>query len=170
MKAKEDKGGFRVPDNYFEDFPGRVKKRLEASEGTPLPGEAGFRVPEGYFESLGERLESRLGEAPGKVRPLWPVQLGWVAAAAVAIALLFTLCPASIGDTLDFEDLAGVDIQQYLEADRDEMDAYELAEGLPLDDIAVGDVLDNIPEEEQILDYLSRDEESVDELYWDNNE
>ncbi|MDC6355031.1 hypothetical protein [Robiginitalea biformata] len=168
--AKKGKGGFRVPDNYFEELPGRVEKRLEASKGTPLPQEAGFRVPEGYFENLGERLESRLGNTPGKVRPLWPVQLGWVAAAAAAIALLFTLWPAKPVDSLQFEDLAGIDIQQYLEADRDEMDAYELAEGLPLDDIAVGDVLENIPDEEHILEYLSRDNESVDELYWDDNE
>lgn len=170
MKAKKGNGGFRVPDNYFEELPDRIEQRLEASEGSPLPEEAGFRVPEGYFEAFGERLESRLEKAPGKVRRLWPVQLGWTAAAAAAIALLFTLWPAASGESLQFEDLAGIDIQQYLEADRDEMNAYELAEGLPLDDIAVGDVLESIPDEEQILDYLSRDSESVDELYWDDDE
>ena len=170
MSESKAQGGFRVPDGYFEEFPGRIKERLEGSDGTTLPEDAGFRIPDGYFENLGERLESRLGNDPGQVRPLWPVQLGWAAAAAAAIALLFALWPATTADPLEFKDLAGVEIQQYLEADRDEWDAYELAEGLPLDDIAVSDVLDNLPEEEQILDYLSRDNESVDELYWDDHE
>ncbi|MBC2839429.1 hypothetical protein [Robiginitalea sp. SC105] len=175
MKSNKHNGGFRVPENYFEGFADRIKDRLQASGGAGLPEETGFRVPGGYFENFQDRLTQRLageqpGDSRGKVRRLWPARLGWTAAAAAAVILLVTFWPASTADALGFEDLAQTEIQRYLEDDGDDMGAYELAESLPLEEIALSDVLESLPEEDQILDYLNQDSETVDELYWNGDE
>ncbi len=81
--GKKEKGGFKLPEGYFDRFPDRLQDRLrqgsgmpdnsmDAAEasghgraGNPEKGtpQAGFRTPEGYFESFGERLQQRLKDA-----------------------------------------------------------------------------------------------------------
>ncbi len=167
---KKGKSGFRVPEDYFDDFPARLEQRLKQPGSASWPEESGFRVPEGYFDQLGDRISERVGREPARVRKLWSGRLGWAAAAAAAIVILLTFRPGESGNTLAFEDLAGLEIQQYLEDGQDDLDAYELAETLPLEDIAIGDMLEAIPEDDQILDYLNQDAENVDELYWESDE
>ena len=71
---------------------------------------------------------------------------------------------------MTFGELAGTDIQAYLEAYDKDLNAYELAENLPLGRIGIADVVESVPEETDILDYLADDTQLIDELNWNGNE
>ncbi|MDG1573467.1 hypothetical protein OZ410_14145 [Robiginitalea sp. M366] len=167
MKAKKGHSGFRVPEGYFRDLPGRLEQQLQA-EGDSLPADDGFSVPEGYFDAFADRLEARMRRPKGRVRNLWAVS-GWVAAAAAAVVLLLVLRPTGGQGSPAFEDLAGFEIEAYLDG-YDEMSTYELAEALPLEDIALDAVMESGPGEEQILDYLDQNMESDDAIFWNDED
>ncbi|WP_088342323.1 hypothetical protein [Robiginitalea sediminis] len=168
MKAKKEHSGFTLPEGYFDGFANRLEKRLQEGPGLVLPEKEGFAVPEGYFEAFPDRLSRRLSAPKGKVRSLWSYT-SWVAAAAAAIALTLVFWPAQQTEAPSFEDLAGMEIEQYLESGYDDLSAYELAESLPLEHIAVGTLLESVPGEEHILDYLDQNMEDDDAYYWNED-
>ena len=168
MKGRKGQSGFKVPDGYFGTFQSRMAERLKASEDGMLPKEAGFRVPDDYFETFGARLQQRLEPPRGRTRNLWTAYLGWAAAAAAGLALALTLWPARNPQAPAFGDLGKTEIESYLEVRYDDLSAYELAESLPLDNLAMGDLLEEAPMETQILDYLDRENEAYDEYYLEN--
>lgn len=142
--------------------------RLKASEAGMIPKEAGFRVPDAYFETFGARLQERLEPPRGRTRNLFTAYLGWAAAAAAGIALALSLWPARNPQAPAFGDLAKTEIESYLEVRYEDLSAYELAESLPLENLAMGDLLEEAPMETQILDYLDRENEAYDEYYLEN--
>lgn len=170
MKGKKGHSGFQVPDGYFDKFPARMENLIKASEGDILPKEAGFRVPEAYFETLGERLGQRLEAPRGRTRNLWTTYLGWAAAAAAGLLLAISLWPAREEPAPGFSDLAGTEIEHYLEFRYENLSSYELAESLPLEKLAMSDLLEDAPAETQILDYLDRENPTYDDYYLDNDE
>ena len=165
MEAEKGKGGFKVPEGYFERLADRISERL----GPEFPSDAGFRVPEGYFESLTDRVSLQTRPDP-KVRVLRNTGLYWISGAAAVLLIALFLRLDRKPDTPTFGDLAGADIQAYLEANDRDLNAYELAENLPLGRIALSDVLESVPEETAILDYLVDDTEVIDDLNWNGND
>ena len=168
MQGKKGQGGFKVPDGYFENFEARMTGRLQASEAGMLPKEAGFRVPDDYFETFGARLQQKLEPPRGRTRNLWTAYLGWTAAAAAGVALALSLWPAGNPKAPAFDDLAKTEIESYLEVRYEDLSSYELAESLPLESLAMGDLLEEAPMETHILDYLARENEAYDEYYLEN--
>ena len=165
MKGEKRQDGFKVPDGYFGDFQARMAERLKASGSQAIPKEAGFRIPADYFETFGARLQERLEPPRGRTRHLWTAYLGWAAAAAAGVVLAIGFWPSGSLQVPGFDDLARTEIESYLEVRYDDISAYELAESLPLEDMAMGDLLEDAPLQTQILDYLDRDNEAYDEYY-----
>ena len=157
-----------MPHGYFENFEARMTGRLQASEAGMLPKEAGFRVPDDYFETFGSRLQPKLEAPRGRTRNLWTAYLGWTAAAAAGVALALSLWPAGNPQAPAFGDLAKTEIESYLEVRYEDLSSYELAESLPLENLAMGDLLEEAPMETQVLDYLARENEAYDEYYLEN--
>lgn len=168
-KASENKG-FRTPDRFFEQFPDRLLERVKNQKAPGDMAGQGFRVPEGYFESLSDRLQERMVSRDRGVRRLWPPRLAWIGAAAAAITLLLVLLPGKQATVPEFRDLNGEAIAEYLQTREWDMSSQELAETLPLGEIAMEDVLETAPGADQIMDYLEIHTESEDEFYLDNND
>lgn len=170
MKARKGTGGFKVPEGYF----GKLSQRLQddsVKAGQPVwPEEAGFQMPEGYLESFETRLRARMEAQTGKVRRLRFAHVGWAVAAAAAITIILVLRPSAQEAPAAFEDLASNEISLYLETGFEELNAYELAEVLPMDEIAMEDVLESLPEEEHILDYLDGEVERYEDYDLENDE
>lgn len=165
MYQPSDKNGFRTPDGYFDRLPGRIMDRT----GHKATGNDGFRVPGDYFETFPDRLEERLAGEEVRVRKLWSSRMFWVPAAAAAIAFLLLLVPTREG-SVQFEDLAGDTIADYLEVEAFDLSSNELAESLPFGEIAMEDVMDQMPGQQQILDYLENNTDADDEFYLDRHE
>jgi hypothetical protein len=170
MEAGSEHKGFKLPKGYFEQFPDELAKRLGSSKVADEGATGGFSVPEQYFETFGNRLEARLSINEVPVRKLRPVRLLWIPAVAAAILLLLLWSPSSPAAALQFEDLNAEVLQAYLQTEEFDLTPGELAENLPLVDIAMQDVLDRAPQDRQIEAYLEDYIESDEELYLDPNE
>jgi hypothetical protein len=169
MNKVSGKGGYRTPEGYFTRLPDRVMDRIKAESGSKKNPDGGFKVPDGYFDRFPDRLEERMAHSPSKVRKLWPSRLGWVAAAAAAILLLF-LIPDRQAAEIEFGDLTGETIAEYLGSKEEDLSSDEIAEALPLDEIALEDMLDASLETQHIAEYLENDREVDEEFYWNNDE
>lgn len=170
MASVSGQDGFKLPKGYFEKFPERMVKR--AAEETPAAKKSmeGFRTPDRYFETFGERLQQRLSKKEVPVRRIRPLQLIWIPAVAAAILLLLLWTPSSPSAALDFEDINVEVLQAYLQTEEFDVTPGELAENLPLVDLAMDDVMDSAPEARVIEDYLEAYIESDEELYLEPNE
>lgn len=170
MNASSDHNRFKIPAGYFDQLPDRVMDRIGKEKTRTSTGKDGFQVPEGYFETFADRLAERLHRKEGRVRKLWPVRLVWVSAAAAVIVFMLLLTPSGEAGGMQFEDLSGESIADYLQAEAYYLSSNDLAESLPLGEIGMEDVMEKIPEEKQILDYLENHTDTDDEFYWDRDE
>jgi hypothetical protein len=169
MRRSPNKNGFRTPDGYFKNLPGRLLDRIQKEEPRKTIEKTGFQVPEGYFDTFSDRLAGRLAEKEVPVRNLWSSPLVRITAAAAVIAFLLLLVPSREEVGLQFEDLSGDTIAEYLQSDAVDLSSYELAESLPLGEIAMEDVMEKMPEQ-NIIDYLEDYSDSNDEIYLDRDE
>lgn len=169
MRRSPDKNGFRTPDRYFDTLPGRLLDRIRKEEPRRTSEKTGFQVPEGYFDTFADRLAGRLEEKDVPVRSLWSFPLVRLTAAAAVIAFLLLLVPSREESGLQFEDLSGDTIAEYLQSDAVDLSSYELAESLPLGEIAMEDLGEKMPEQ-YIIDYLEDYSDSNDEIYLDRDE
>lgn len=173
MKEKP-KRTFKTPEGYFENFNERLLDRM-AKEESIIPKEDGFTVPEGYFEKLPEKINARLSDDNDKVVRLNPSnshpnkKFYYIAAAIAAIVVLALTLKPERGQEIDFSDLASNDIIEYLENNDLGLSTYEIAEALPIDNMAITDGTKMPLEEENILQYLDEniDMEDVEELNLD---
>lgn len=169
MQSKKE--GFKIPDRYFEGFSQDLQKRLKHPLGYPEAAESGFKVPDTYFERFESRMLKRLHAQPPKVRPLWNrSNFKWGIAIAATMALMLLLQTGKETSQPQFEDLARNEIEDYLEIRYSDLNTFELAESLPLEDLTMGDLLEDIPHDAQILNYLERKYEAYDHFNLENDE
>ncbi|MFO8147318.1 MAG: hypothetical protein ACQEWG_12460 [Bacteroidota bacterium] len=83
------RSGFKVPENYFEDFETKVLDSfcLEPDMGNSMEKDSGFRAPSGYFETLDSKIYSRIenSESKGKIIPINRTKKFYYYAAVAAI-------------------------------------------------------------------------------------
>lgn len=166
--AKQD--GFKLPEGYFEKFPERMVKYVREKNPYGVEPESGFRTPDKYFEAFGDRLQQRLSEKDKPVQKLRPLRWIWIPAAAAAILWLIIWSPSSPSTSLEFGDINAEALQAYLQNEDFDVTPTELAENLPLLDLAMEDLLDRAPETGEIAHYLEDYIESDEELYLESNE
>jgi len=164
MRQTPNKNGFRTPDGYFNNLPNQLMDRIQKEERRDSVGKSGFQVPEGYFETFTDRLAERLPKKDVPVRTLWTSPFVRISAAAAVIAFLLLLIPSRQEVGLQFEDLSGDTLAEYLQSESVDLSSYELAESLPLGEIAMEDVMEKMPEQ-PIFDYLEDHSDTNDELY-----
>ena len=170
MSTSSDHNPFKSPAGYFDRLPGRIMDRVQKEDIRTSAGKKGFQVPEEYFETFADRLAERLPQKEGRVRKLWPSRPVWITAAAAVIVFMLLLIPSREEGGMQFEDLSGESIADYLQAEAFDLSSFDLAESLPLGDIAMEDVMEQMPEEQQIIDYLENQTDTDDEFYWDRDE
>jgi hypothetical protein len=171
MAMQSKKEGFKIPDRYFEGFSQDIQKRLTHPLGNPGAAESCFKVPDAYFDRFESRMLKRLHTQPPEVRPLWNrSKFKWGVAIAAGMALMLLLQTGKDTSQPQFEDLARNEIEDYLEIRYSDLNTFELAESLPLEDLTMGDLLEDIPHDAQILNYLERKYEAYDHFNLENDE
>lgn len=171
MALPSDKKGFKIPDRYFEYFPQDFKRHLDGSLLHSNVAKPGFKVPESYFEELENRLQHRLHSRPKNIRPLWNnAVMKWGVAIAASMALILFLQTGTESPKPQFQDLARTEIEDYIEIRYSDLNAFELAESLSLEEITMGDLMEDIPNDAQILNYLERKYEAYDHFNLHNDE
>lgn len=156
------KGGFRVPENYFDTFANRLSQQLPLGLPAEVRADEGFRIPKGYFEQFRERLTA--ASIPGAVTPRRStsvrVRRFWsYAVAATVFAATCWLVLDLYRSPAQADLLAGCsedELLEYIEANAAEFDGASLA--LLLDDET--SVLPELPEtadenlDELLIEYL----------------
>lgn len=147
---KENNGGFKIPENYFESFEDRMMYAVRLKSKTNNPG---YLVPDNYFEELEDRIISSIKER----REPKVIQLGswkyWIAVAAV-VAGIFLMIDIFSGknDSSSFKRLETASIEYYI-SDEDFSD-YELASLLELNQLSTENFVKDVISEDNLKDYL----------------
>ncbi|BDW91232.1 MULTISPECIES: hypothetical protein [Flavobacteriaceae] len=171
---KDKKNSFNTPKGYFEDFNSRLMDKIKKEEAghteSLIPKHDGFSVPEGYFDEISSSVASELNTKETKVIPLIANKKLYYTVAAVAaiFVLIFSLNQSSSAEPISFDDLASSDIEAYLENTDLEMTTYEIAEIIPLKDIELNNIFNEVLEDDAILDYLDENVDEIEHLYLDD--
>lgn len=160
--------GFKVPDNYFEEFEERMMDVI--SQPTPLSdykGKSGFAVPQNYFETVeGTILEKVEEQKPkGTVIPLFRKRKLFYAASVaavfigiVSILLLKPNAELSMG-SLEFSALEYFIEEGNMDLNYNEISSFMFEEGYVLDHLYNSNL-----NEEELFNYLSENVDYADLL------
>ena len=147
---KINNGGFKVPDDYFENFEQDLMDTIHLKSNVP---ESGFKVPMNYFESLDERImDSIESTSSSKVIRLQPWKSVVTIAAVAATILLMLGFFINSNDPLDFEKLETASIESYIS--EEDYSEYELAALLQIEALTNDNFVNTQISEEKLEDYL----------------
>ncbi|WP_299432322.1 hypothetical protein [uncultured Maribacter sp.] len=168
MKAPNKNSGFRLPEDYLENFNDSLLNKIATSEESKIPNKEGFTVPKDYFDTLHKNISDKLEEKPTKVIAIQSYKKYYYSAIAAAIVLLFV--GINLNKTVDYsiEDIANADIDSYIEYTDLNFSSYEIAEVVPIDNLDITDILDAGINEENIIDYLEDELDSFNEFNLDS--
>lgn len=116
----QDDKNFKVPEGYFETLEDRIMDKVTSTREKASPTdhyETGFRVPEGYFDNIEDRLFEKIENKPksSKLRNLFNKEvLYYIAGAAAVFVALVTTVFTNPTESLNFEDLDIVTLENYL--------------------------------------------------------
>ncbi|EAR01625.1 hypothetical protein [Maribacter sp. HTCC2170] len=168
MNKSNKNNDFKTPEGYFEGFTDSLLDRMsnDIQNESILPKKPGFKVPEGYFDSLNNKIQEKLQEEQAKVITINSrTKFYYYAAAAVAAVFLLTI---GIRNTTNveptFDDLAKNEIEDYFENTDLGLSTFEIAEVIPVDDLEISDILDTQLNEDNIIDYLDDNLDTIEEL------
>lgn len=169
MKKVHKNSGFKLPENYLENFNDSLLDKISSQEEIKLPNKDGFTVPKDYFKTLHKNISDKLEDTPTKVIPLKSYKKYYYSAiAAAAIVLLFVGINFNKTGDYSIEDIANADIDSYIEYTDLDFSSYEIAEVVPIDNLDITDILDAGINEENIIDYLEDDLDSFNEFNLDS--
>ncbi|MGI9547486.1 MAG: hypothetical protein ACR2MM_09635 [Flavobacteriaceae bacterium] len=170
MGKKSKNDGFKTPEGYFEGLSDDLLGKLN-KESSVIPKSAGFKSPEGYFDSLDQEILEKLDDRDTKVVKLYPYRKMLFAAASVAAIVLIVIGLQWQGNqSLNFGDIANLELEEYFDHNATGLSSYEIAEVLPVEELELSDILDSDWNEENIVDYLDETIDDIDELNLNNDE
>ena len=171
MKKIPKKNVFKTPPGYFEGLSDRILDKMQDQDFEGLPKKEGFTVPDDYFEKVEEDVLSKTVRRETPVIKLRQYKSYFYAAAAIAaIFILVVGLEWNKTDPITFDDLAEMDITNYIETRDLELSSYEIAEVIPVSNLEIDDFMDSTVDDEQIMDYLEDTIDDLDELNIDLHE
>ena len=154
MKDNKHKHGFKVPENYFENFEAQLFDKIKSEE---LPMDSGFRVPEGYFENLEDSIFNKLyvSERRSKVIKLnSKMTLAYVLAIAACLALIISVAVQNKSIVQRLDSLKVASIENYINEGYMDLESYEVMALLNDDDLTNMNLENDIFSEESLETYL----------------
>jgi len=164
MTESNKNNPFKTPEGYFENFMDGLLDKL-SEEKLDVPKEDGFTIPEGYLDGLHKNIEKKIHGEETKIIQLKPFRKYYIAAASIAaIVLVFFGLNWNASEEVTFENLVSADIESYFESNELELTTFEIAEVLPVDELEINDILENQFNEENVIDYLNDNVDSIEDL------
>lgn len=144
--------GFKVPDNYFENF--EEKYTGLYSNKHSLPQETGFKVPVNYFENLGEQIELKLKHKP-KVVSLKRIIYYPLSGIAAVVLLLLLLKNTVFSGQATLDKISSDEVEQYINTNYLSF-FYQDEDYLnDIENIDENDILENPISEKELIKYLN---------------
>lgn len=149
------KSGFRIPENYFEEFETRLFVEIKKETSKSKKIASGFKVPEGYFDNFEVSPQKET-----KLIPLFKNKKVWAyasSAAAIFILALLIFTPNTT-QNLSFATLDEENLEMYFESGQ--IDFFNMeSQILLLEDAVLGQTTFEGISDEAILDYLATQDE-----------
>ncbi|MDY8137244.1 hypothetical protein [Aquimarina sp. 2201CG5-10] len=164
-----NKSGFKVPDNYFEDFEKNILASLPTQNESHLSDNknTGFKVPDDYFAKFDDNLSKKIDaeKSSGKVISIFSKRnILYFSSIAAMIAIILTVY-TSKDKEFDFNKIDVADIQSYFDEGNVELSDNEIASLLD-EDISFAETFnDQSIDEEELIEYLSNEEIDEDIIY-----
>lgn len=154
MKDKNYKSGFKVPENYFDNFEKRIFDKIESET---LPKETGFKAPDGYFDNLEDIILQKLNavEKPQKVISLNSTRT-WIYLTAVAacLAIIVSMLIRNESIVKQMDSIKTASIENYIDEGYLDLESYEVLALLDDEDFADINFESDIFSEESLENYL----------------
>ena len=154
MKEKKHKHGFKVPEDYFDNFEKQLFDKIELET---MPKETGFKVPDGYFDKLEDTVLQKLNalEKPQKVIPLNSKRTwGYITAIAASLAIIIMLLIKNESLVKQMDSLKTAAIENYIDEGYLDLQSYEVLALLDDEDLTNMNLENDIFSEESLEDYL----------------
>ncbi|RKS53318.1 hypothetical protein BC962_1568 [Gillisia mitskevichiae] len=140
-KYKND-SGFKVPDNYMEDFEVNLFEKLEISSLERKENKSGFQVPTDYFDTFEDTIQAKLNinSKRGRLINLFSnKQLYYASAIAAILLIVFSTGLLKSTQTSDLNNLDYAAIEQYIDEEDMDLNYNDISnliyeEGLIMDD------------------------------------
>lgn len=115
----ENEEEFKLPENYFEQLPGRIEDRIAVEKIQQLVPSEGYSVPDTYFSQLSVRIHSRIKEESSVVKrkTVFSTWASYSAAAAITMLVGTVIYFNTTGYTLgkQLSDVPEQEIINYLQ-------------------------------------------------------
>ena len=154
MKDKKYKSGFKVPENYFDDFEKRIFKKIVSET---MPQETGFKVPNGYFDTLEDTLLQRLHTEEKSQKVIYLSSRNtWVYLTAIAACLAIIVSMAVKNESIakQMNSLQIASIENYIDEGYLDLDNFEILALLDDEDLTNINLENDIFSEESLENYL----------------
>ncbi|WP_062059052.1 hypothetical protein [Aquimarina longa] len=157
----KNNSGFKVPQNYFENFENELSKKISSDSKTDVilssKIESGFRTPKNYFTTLEYTITQKIDDDQPKRKSralITTKNIVYITgiAAMIAITILLSVTKKS---KLNFNDIEVADIHVYIDDENIKFSTAEIASILGNDINKIFE--DNLITDEIILDYLSEE-------------
>ena len=126
------KSGFKVPENYFEDFESKVLDSLflEPKILKTVSKDSGFKIPLDYFETLESKIYTKIenSESKGKVIPIYRKRTFYyyAAVAAIFVGLISTLLFNPVQE-FSFDSIEMSAIEAYMDSGKMDFNYSEIS-------------------------------------------
>jgi len=142
IEKYKNKSGFKVPDNYLEDFETNLFEKLEIASLERKENKSGFQVPADYFDTFEDTIQAKLNKDSnrGKIINLFSKkQLYYACAIAAIFLIVFSTGLWESKQTSDLNNLDYAAIEQYIDEDDMDLNYNDISnliyeEGLIMDD------------------------------------
>jgi hypothetical protein len=162
LNTYKNKSGFKIPENYMQDFETNLFDRMELDLAIHKENPAGYMVPDTYFANFNERILAKINTEKQitKVIPLFSSKRFYYAAgvAAVFIAIISTVLFKS-PTTSSLNNVEYAALEDYLNEEDLDLNYNEISNLLYEDGVIIESLNASTFSDEDILDYLNENVE-----------
>lgn len=162
LEKYKNESGFKIPDNYMEDFETNLFEKLEISSSKDKESKSGFQVPAGYFNTLEDTIQAKLDAENnrGKLIGLFSKkQLYYASAIAAIFLVVFSTVLLKAPENSELNNLDYAAIEQYIDEEDLDLNYSDISNLIYEEGILMDDLNSYSLNEQAVFDYLSENVE-----------
>ena|SRR5690606_30794801 len=164
--------GFKIPEQYFQDFENRLMEAIQKDNASPVSmetysGRSGFSMPEGYFSNLEDRILDKINKDQPKIIPLFPARKMFYAAAvaAVFIGIISTMFFRDVTTVYTMDSIELSALENYIEEGYFDLDYNELSAFMTEEGYSFGNYNTDGISDEAVYNYINENIEDPEFLF-----
>lgn len=154
------RSGFKVPENYFEDFESKILDSFcqEPNMVDTMEKDSGFKIPSDYFETLESKIYARIenSESKGKVIPIHRTRkfYYYAAVAAIFVGLISTQLFNPVQDN-SFDSIELSAIEAYMDSGNIDFNYNEISSMIYEEDYVFDNITKSNLSDDAVFEYLN---------------